>query len=585
MKSFLAVIGLVVLGCSAEAMTPDRFVEYVESTGTQYVDLGVKASGHLKVQTDVVWPQVPSDDTLVGARAGDNRLFLVHNTGGQICYGYGGFNYSSYRPPVGQKTHVISDFQTGAQTILADGNNIVAATDGADLDLNLNLYLFACNRDGRADFKTKARVYAFKLWRNDELVRDLQPCVKDGVAGLYDAKSGEILYGAKDALVAGPDFVRETPEIFLESLASDGKQFVDVDVLGRNGTKAELDMEMLSGGDVTLLGSGAGSTKRFYLIHSYNLILAYGFNGFMFNSWSMPEEYHFNLGTGVRHVVTGEIDRGRQEIAADGQSVYVSNSVENVEKPLSLYLFGCHSVVQGVESADYKSKMRVYRAKIWQDGALVRDLVPCICRRRIGFFDEVSGRFFTATNRAFSVEGCGPITNIVDSQIRKPDNVLEYVARTGSDQWVDTGVVGKGGVGMETEMTWTAVPTDGSYLAARKGTDTRYYLYHHYQGHMLAYGDYTTYQTKVLASADVRYRVKSLVKSGEQSLTVDALTNGEWTRQASLSKKTEKDVDTGYSLYLFACNKDGGGELWGVVALPQAQDVAGRRTRPRLRSG
>ena len=551
-KKLVGLMAVMVAG-AAGAVTPEKWVEYVEATGTQYVDLDVTATGHVRVEASVAWTEKPYDCSLVAAREDETRFYLIHNASGKISYGYGSFYSSGTVSVIGQKTRIESEFQAGSQKLKVNENETYSTSVETAVSLDRTFYLFACNDNGRVNWSTRARLYSLRLWQDGELVRDLRPCVNGGVAGLYDAKRDEILYSAKDPLVASPDPVRDEPVAYLEYLASDGTQFIDTEIVGRNGTKAELDVAMVqANGDVTLIGSFG--YNRFYLIHDYNRTLSYGYNAHIIKDWLDPTYPVYTLADGVRVRLTGEIRRGHQELTADGVTVFATNDAENVSEPCSLYLYGCN---YGGSEARYLSKMRVYGAKVWQDGELVRDFLPCICKHTPGLIDRVSGRFFTSTN-GFPASCCGPVTNGFAVGTR-PDFRLEYVASDGSaDTYVDTGVRGQNTVGMETEMMWETVPSDGSYLASRLGNDTRVYLYHHYGSHLIGYGGYSDYLTGVKAEAKVKYRISSLLANGDQRIKVESLADDAWTEVTSRNKTVAKDMDTGYSLYLFACNKDGG---------------------------
>ena len=79
------------------------------------------------------------------------------------------------------------------------------------------MYLFADHRCepasgiDKAEGFHKGRLYYAKIWQTNgldatsyRLVRDYRPCVKNGVAGLYDAVSETIFYPAMNALNSGP---------------------------------------------------------------------------------------------------------------------------------------------------------------------------------------------------------------------------------------------------------------------------------------------------------------------------------------------------------------------------------------------
>ena len=51
----------------AFAETPDRFVRYVESTGSQYVDTGVTGRWNTRVEAQVEWLEF-KDSSLIGSR-------------------------------------------------------------------------------------------------------------------------------------------------------------------------------------------------------------------------------------------------------------------------------------------------------------------------------------------------------------------------------------------------------------------------------------------------------------------------------------------------------------------------------------
>ena len=546
-KRFL-VICAAAIGITLSAIaTPIRFVTYIESNGSQYIDLGVTASGSIRAEATVAWTGAPHDESLIGVREGDFRCYLIHNANSHITYGYGVYKHAD----VDARTEpfvvydIVSDFQPGYQFVNIGGETVGKYNSDSTLGLNGNLYLFACNYENVASYKASARVYRLKIWKDNTLVLDLRPCVSGGVAGLYDLKSGNFLTKVTgDALVAGPDYVEDRPEMFLSYIDSDSTQYVDTGVLGMNGVKGELDVTMWKvDNDVTMMGSYGDN--RFYLIHSFNGRLTYGHNN------DFPKDSTFRLQRGMRYTISGEMDIGLQRLCSDDQIVFTSNSTARVTRPRSIYLWACH----GANGAMYQSTMRLYRAKIWQHGELVRDYVPCICKKRIGLFDQINRRFVTSST-PFTVSGCGQITNIVEGT--RPEHFLEYVANNGSTQcYVATDVRAESGIGMRTTMMWDEVPVDASYLAARKGNNLRFYSYHYYGSHMLGYGDYAPYQTDITAIAGVQYRICSFLDTGRQELVVNRLNEGIWEQEVSLLKETAGMKDTELTLYLFGCNKDG----------------------------
>ncbi|MBR0056362.1 MAG: hypothetical protein IJP66_03460, partial [Kiritimatiellae bacterium] len=81
------------LASFASAETPDKFVRYVESTGSQYVDTGVTGRWNTRVEAQVEWLEF-KDSSLIGSRTSssspnaNSRLYL--------CYTYRHGSESSY---------------------------------------------------------------------------------------------------------------------------------------------------------------------------------------------------------------------------------------------------------------------------------------------------------------------------------------------------------------------------------------------------------------------------------------------------------------------------------------------------------
>ena len=129
-----------------------------------------------------------------------------------IYYGYGytkyliadapdqvGSNQSANLSPVtaGQVYHVRSSLNTGSQTIVVDGTTLLNRTESVTISSDLNLYLFALNYGGTAQYFGRTRFYWLKIWQDGALVRDFWPCMTvDGEAGLYDEVSGMVYVSA-----------------------------------------------------------------------------------------------------------------------------------------------------------------------------------------------------------------------------------------------------------------------------------------------------------------------------------------------------------------------------------------------------
>ena len=196
--------------------TPDYLVEWVQPSASLYVDTGVK--GKVGVKAEVKFANVSCGDypVMLGSW-GARRFNLIMHWGQQARWEYGDamINMGAfpwYGTVVTAEVEVsAAGAMTGTWTDQA-GGKITPSTDATAtyglIDTDLNLFLFASNKSGSPSQNHLGRVYRAKLWTGDTgswtPARDFIPCVKDGVAGLYDTVSQTIFYPQGNTLVAGP---------------------------------------------------------------------------------------------------------------------------------------------------------------------------------------------------------------------------------------------------------------------------------------------------------------------------------------------------------------------------------------------
>ena len=79
----LALAAWLFAACGVMAETPDRFIHYVEATGTQSVDVDVRARYGTKMEANIEWMAL-ADMSVLDARADastDSRVYFAHSGG------------------------------------------------------------------------------------------------------------------------------------------------------------------------------------------------------------------------------------------------------------------------------------------------------------------------------------------------------------------------------------------------------------------------------------------------------------------------------------------------------------------------
>ena len=164
-------------------------IEYLESTGYQYIDLDVIGRSitnfDLKLATTDENPSVIR--RILGGYTSSNRFELaIHNERGMFFNYYNSSIYSDFVPTLNEPIIV----KKKANKI--SYNDTESSLSTATFSSEKSSYLFASNRSATSKFI--GRIYYCKVWQNGDLVRNMVPCIRksDNVAGMYDFVSKEL---------------------------------------------------------------------------------------------------------------------------------------------------------------------------------------------------------------------------------------------------------------------------------------------------------------------------------------------------------------------------------------------------------
>ena len=263
----LAVAGLIALPAAAE--TPDYLVEWVQPSAALYVDTGVK--GKCGVKAEVKFSNINTDRWPVMLGSWNDKRFnlVMHDyQNARWEYGYAMVNWGDFPYYGSLVTAEVEVSASGAMTGMwtnQSGETISRTMDetanyGA-VDTDLNLYLFASHyKSGNTENAAQChlgRLYRAKLWTGDTdswtPARDFIPCVKDGVAGLYDAVSGTIFYPQGNTLVAGP--AKNDSGYAVGSVTHPATQWGRISY-GNRGGMGDATWRLFNLGEYTPMGAG-----------------------------------------------------------------------------------------------------------------------------------------------------------------------------------------------------------------------------------------------------------------------------------------------------------------------------------------
>lgn len=185
----------------AKANIPSEYeeVEYIESTGTQYINTNIIPTNTTGVEAKIsICANNNKDNIIMGCRAtgsGDNRYWIdVDWTGSGVII----FGFNSNTPA--NDRYVLKNSDVGKPFIISMNymNDRAGKVNGETYDTSLSsktlasithpMYIFAGNRSGDTAYQYAGKLYNLKITNGTNVIKNFIPCYRksDNVAGLYD---------------------------------------------------------------------------------------------------------------------------------------------------------------------------------------------------------------------------------------------------------------------------------------------------------------------------------------------------------------------------------------------------------------
>lgn len=244
-------------------------LEYIESSGAQYIDTDVSAPNGFKAILDWMFTDFSGDNNKTVLGSEDSASPWACNwlqKRGESAYTWHLGAYSEYvsSTTVSVNTQYDIDMSTikGASYLKVDGNSIITDTNSNSRSSN-SIYIFATNKAGTADNLSSARLYSCKIIKDDETVRNYIPAKRnsDGAVGLYDQISKTFFTNAgTGTFTAGSEIPSATSGWLFDKLKSYGTYTITA----TNGTNTATQ-------DVLVDMAARYNIEMSYKLYLYNL--------------------------------------------------------------------------------------------------------------------------------------------------------------------------------------------------------------------------------------------------------------------------------------------------------------------------
>ena len=365
----------------ASSAIPSGLVEldYIESTGTQYIETGISAKNITKAIIDFQFITIDSSR--------ENQMMSVWvDASNHMQCGLTG-----------------TTFLTGRGTTFSQTSDMTARTTGTSVPIgspDVLIPLFA-QRASTLDRWSIAKLYSCKMYNNSTIVRDFIPAKRtsDGKCGLWDKinfkfytdeNGGNFKAGTeKSAIVA-----IGTP---IEYIQSSGTQYIDTGVLGTNIKNVKVDFQFTS--------TQSTEEQEVAALFSGSDKLQIGWNASSFIS-------------------TGG--------ATYSQTTYSARTMANAapigSPAITLYLFAQH---EG-NIAKHNSSVKIYSCVITTTSGIIYNFIPIKTATNVyGLWDKVNKVFYKNA-------GTGAFTGGPAITLTGWHKIKGVWAKTATDTWSQT---------------------------------------------------------------------------------------------------------------------------------------------------
>lgn len=408
-----------------------QYLEYIESTGTQYIDTGVVPhegySADLTFQfRDLTTPSGISPNTQIcGVRQnGDSNRFypiaVMNDTQIRTTYGnaqviYSVDSLSKHTVNLNKNDHIYLDGTDYGSC----ANSYVEPSDS-----QYTMYLFKWNygESGPSDPVCKMRIYEYKMYDNNgNLVSDFAPIKDDtGHGALYDKVTQQIFYNSGEGeFICGPN-----------------KPYTRIQYLESTTCEQYIDTGIIPTSDMTYYGK-FGFVE---FISSQNILQVFGSR----NISGTPNGIYAsirNTGIGLDFFDTNRYELSTSVTRDDVFDFAIENHISTIKKNgtvVGTYTFSTttdttdyplhlNALISGGVVDNIKGTSRIYSFKVLNHGTLIRDMIPILDNEGTPcLLDKVEDRLYYNSGIGEFIPGPAYVE-------------LEYIESTGT-QYIDTGV-------------------------------------------------------------------------------------------------------------------------------------------------
>lgn len=364
-------------------------VEYLESTGTQYISTNIIPDANTGIML-----------TIMRLNNTDSYICGVRNDNGNTRWVLGCPNYSGYGSVITTSSYPAINIKYDVGLNYLNNKKFTIPLNNVETNLptlpftpTTDIRLFGSSGLNASYTKWTGKIYACKISQNNNIVMDLIPVRVGNVGYMFDCVSKKLFANAgTGSFTLGQDIVP------VEYLQSTGTQYIDTGIIVKNNN-ANLSVKYQfteSATAVSVFGA-MKSNNTCWFAEQYNNKWWFGGTGSLFNN---------SQGTNL-HTVKWNIANGTVNGTVDNTN-YSGTYSGSIVSDVTLALFCTHYG----ENYSRNGKVKLYYFQLSENGKKLLNLIPV----RV---DNVGYMYDKVSHKLFANAGTGNFTVGPDDSTRK----------------------------------------------------------------------------------------------------------------------------------------------------------------------
>ena len=400
--------------CAAMAALPslaDTYaykVEYLQSSGAQYIDTGVVPTSNTMVRVKYEYLTANGSYDMIAGCTSQRYYPVSLSTTDPLKerHVYNGTAFSDVQ--IALTTHTV-EFNDAQHRVYKDGR--LVTTYSQTFSTTRKCFLFASNDGGKPNYYSTARIYwcEFVDTSTDEVLRRFIPVVDEsGRPAMFDEVNETLYYnlGTGDDLIAGPREGVEKFWYFVEYLEADGNQWIDTGYLATSNTHTDVGYKFTAETQTSLAMIAGSQSPKYYPV-SLNSADAkterycYSNNDIFASDYPALQHHEVVFHDATRNVFVDGLWKGAIT-KSFGESLY------------TMCMFATRLTAGGV---GYKSKSRIWHLEIYEKDVLQRAFLPAVALDGNGNYVPCMHESMCETNHFNMGTGSFAVGRIISSEV------------------------------------------------------------------------------------------------------------------------------------------------------------------------